>query len=135
MQPQTENPPHKPVILLVDDEEAVRQTMARWLERSGYEVKVAENGVDAMGYAMWPGHHVDLVITDVDMPRLGGPHFIQQLHEELPSVPVLYVSGYPRSIFAFLDADPAIPFLHKPFPLAELADAVQKLIPTTPVPA
>ena len=135
MQLPIENPPRKPVILLADDEEAVRKTMARWLERSGYEVKVVENGVDAMGYAMWPGHEVDLVITDVDMPRLGGPMFVQQLHQVLPTVPVLYVSGYPRSIFAFLDADPEIPFLHKPFALSELAAAVRKLLPPALVPA
>ena len=118
----------RPVILLVDDEPAVRTTLCRWLERSGYSVLPAENGLDALGYALWPGQQIDLVITDIDMPRLGGIGFVEQLNEAQPGTPVLYVSGYPRSIFAFLDDDPTIPFLQKPFALAELSATAGALI-------
>lgn len=129
MQSHFDTPARKPVILLVDDEEMVRKTLCRWLERAGYVVHAAENGLDALGYALWPGHKIDLVITDVDMPRLGGLLFAEQLREAQPGIPVLFVSGYPRSIFAFLDADPTIPYLHKPFALTELTATVRKLLP------
>ena len=127
-EPQNNADNSKPVILLVDDEPSVRTTLCRWLERSGFRVLPAENGMDALGYALWPGQRIDLVITDVDMPRLGGISFVEQLREAQPGIPVMYVSGYPRSIFAFLDENPSIPYLQKPFALADLTSAANAIL-------
>ena len=117
----------RPVILLVDDEAPVRRVLGRILEREGYTVLPAENGLDALGYALWPGQRVDLVITDVTMPVLGGNEFVQHLRESQPDMPVLYVSGYPKSS-ADLDGASNTHFLLKPFDPAQLTETVRGLL-------
>lgn len=117
----------RPVILLVEDEVAVRRALCRGLERAGYTVLAAEHGLDALGYALWPGQRIDLVITDVSMPVLGGRELVRHLQESQPTTPVLYVSGYSIESLDFPPHD-NMHYLSKPFSLAQLTSVVGELL-------
>lgn len=81
-------------ILLVEDETGVRVTARRILERRGYTVLEASNGIEAL--AMWREWHneIDVVVTDLRMPKLGGRDLIERLAADRPDLPVVLFSGY-----------------------------------------
>jgi two-component system cell cycle sensor histidine kinase/response regulator CckA len=108
-------------ILLVDDEDAVRGVCRRCLEETGFRVLEAENGLEALLAASEHRSGVDLLITDLVMPRIGGIELGQAFQTIWPGVKVLYVSGSP-SEQARLPAGCA--FLKKPYDLAALTNAV-----------
>ena len=111
-------------ILLVEDEPALRHAAMRVLRKAGYDVLVASDGLEALE-VLERGAVVDLVITDVVMPRLGGNDLIKALRERGRRVPVLFTSGYPGRGDAPEDLEPGLPFLTKPWTIAELLDAVR----------
>jgi two-component system cell cycle sensor histidine kinase/response regulator CckA len=116
-------------ILVVEDEELVRQTIVRTLERLGYRVLVARDGQEAISLAAaWPGR-VDLVITDVVMPRMGGEEVVARLRRTRPSVRVLYVSGYTERVLLRTGTES---FLRKPFVTSVLAMQVRALLRSGP---
>ncbi|MEP6779704.1 MAG: ATP-binding protein, partial [Gemmatimonadaceae bacterium] len=82
-------------LLLVEDEPAVRSVSARLLRRHGYNVQEAIDGADAV-LQMGDGKlfNIALLITDVVMPRMGGPELVTEFRKERPTLPVLLVSGY-----------------------------------------
>ena len=82
------------LILVVDDEEAIRAVANRILTRHGYRVVVAANGVE--GLKMYDEHHADLaaIITDVSMPEMDGPAMIAALRERKVEIPIIVSSGY-----------------------------------------
>ena len=113
-------------VLIVEDEAAVRTLAGRALAGLGYTVLEAEHGRDALKLLrQYPGT-IDLVITDVVMPELGGMELIEALAAERPDTAVLVMSGY-------LDSDTAsdvihdanLPFLQKPFGPDDLSGAVR----------
>jgi len=84
-------------VLLVEDEAAVRGVARRILERAGYTVYEARHGADAL--LVWREQggargNIDVLLTDVRMPELGGRELAAQLRRERPDLPVVYVSGY-----------------------------------------
>jgi signal transduction histidine kinase/ActR/RegA family two-component response regulator len=81
-------------VLLVEDEAAVRATARRILERHGYNVVEARHGRDAL--LEWKEHegHIDLLLTDLRMPEMGGRELADTLRAERPELPVLFMSGY-----------------------------------------
>ena len=81
-------------ILLVEDEEALRTGTARMLADSGYEVLMASNGVEALEVLDRERIAVDLVITDVAMPKMRGDELARQIATRIPAIPVIFVSGY-----------------------------------------
>ena len=85
-------------ILLVDDEELLREGVQEMLELGGYAVITANNGQEAMASLANPA--IDLVITDLVMPKMDGVDFVEQLRKVRPDVPVLVVSGSSRNIMA-----------------------------------
>jgi signal transduction histidine kinase/CheY-like chemotaxis protein len=103
-------------ILVVEDDAAVRASTVRALRRAGYEVLEAPDGNEALSLLASRSVPVDLVVSDIVMPRMGGAAFIRALHERWPGVRVLFVSGYPgdspdvRAVEAL-----AIPVLEKPY--------------------
>jgi CheY-like chemotaxis protein len=115
-------------LLVVDDEEAVRWIVSRTLEAEGYEVTQAANGLEAME-AIARNGRVDLVLTDVVMPRLGGRELVERLEGKYPDLPVIWMSGYPRDA-AFGDGGPngAHPFLQKPIPPDVLIRTVEAVL-------
>jgi len=116
-------------ILLVEDDRAVRDLGARILRRSGYTVVEAIHGPDALRIAEQPGESIDLVLTDVVMPEMGGRRLVELLRERRPSIKVVFMSGYPDDAVVrqgILQAD--IEFLEKPFTPVTLARKIREVL-------
>jgi signal transduction histidine kinase/predicted Ser/Thr protein kinase len=126
--PRRTSSSHPGRILVVDDEPLVRRTTGKALERAGYEVCFAANGVEALGVVQG-GEPVDLVVTDVQMPEMDGPAFVRRLAELGLHVPVLFVSGYPDEELAGASIlGEGVEFLQKPFTLREIGDRVRRML-------
>jgi PAS domain S-box-containing protein len=82
------------LVLLVEDEAAVRNLASRVLQRLGYRVLTAANGREALEIADAHGGRIDLVVTDVVMPELSGVELVDRLHERYPTIKVVLMSGY-----------------------------------------
>jgi PAS domain S-box-containing protein len=116
-------------ILLVEDEESVRQLVRETLESRGYRVLEAANGNAALALAAAHAETIHLVITDVVMPGLSGHELVQQLLPARPGTKVLYLSGYAEDAFASpLPADGKKTFLQKPFTLQSLSRKVREVL-------
>jgi CheY-like chemotaxis protein len=114
-------------ILVVEDNETVLEVTARVLMDAGYDVVTAGDGVAALDIIK-SQPALDLLITDIRMPRMGGHVLAQQVLEHHPDLPIIYISGYasdwdPRATLG----QPHI-FLSKPFPMEELILAVEALL-------
>jgi two-component system, cell cycle sensor histidine kinase and response regulator CckA len=119
-------------ILVVEDEQLVRALTRRTLERSGYRVYEASNGAEALTVARELGGGLQLVITDVVMPVMGGRELAAALRHERPSLSVLFMSGYTHEREAHLTSGGGMShFLHKPFTLDELRNRVRLLLDLT----
>jgi PAS domain S-box-containing protein len=120
-------------LLVVEDEASVRMVIRRQLESLGYRVREAANGRDALAIAEELGDALDLVITDMVMPVLGGREFVSQLTERLPGVRTMYISGYTddQVLRRGLEQSGA-PFLEKPFTLERLATVVRQALSAVP---
>ena len=81
-------------ILVVEDESSVRRLVKAILERVGYNVLEARDGEDALSVWREQAERIDLVLTDVVMPRLDGPSFVAEILETHPATRVVYLSGY-----------------------------------------
>jgi CheY-like chemotaxis protein len=113
-------------ILLVEDEPGVRGLAKRVLTQRGYRVLEAADGAIALRLAAGHVGEIDLVLTDVDMPNLGGRGMMEELKELSPDLRVLFMSGYPKAE-VFPDAARAkrTPYLQKPFTAETLCDEVR----------
>lgn len=123
-----ETPAHAPLrILLVDDDELIRQSIAPMLERCGHRVDCAESGLEALD-RIKTGLEVDLAILDLNMPGLSGAQTLPRLHALRPGLPVLLSSGHSDSALPQLLQDaPRVAFLRKPFTLAELKAKIEAM--------
>jgi len=120
-------------LLLVEDESAVRQLSAKVLRRHGYRVLEAQHGVEALAVCERHPERIDLVVTDVVMPEMGGGQLVERLRTLRPGIRVLYTSGYADSaLVAHGVADEGIPFLPKPFVPAALVAKVREVLETAP---
>jgi len=116
-------------VLLVEDEDPVRKFGARALRNKGYDVIEAESGEAALGILRNAPGKIDLLITDVVMPRLDGPGLVREVREICPDIKVIFISGYTEDAFRRrLDSDGNIDFLPKPFSLKQLAAKVKDVI-------
>ena len=116
-------------ILLVEDEDPVRIFGARALRNKGYKVLEAKSGEAALELLQSSGEKIDLLITDVVMPRMDGPALIREVREVIPDMKVIFISGYTEDAFRQrLDSDSEIHFLPKPFNLKQLATKVKEVI-------
>lgn len=118
-------------ILLVEDEPSLREMVERILERAGHQVILAESSPHALRLAR-EGGRFDLVLTDVVMPEMSGPELAARLSEHDPSLPVLFMSGYPDRIDQEGTLDPDAPFLAKPFTPDGLIEAVRRVLDGKP---
>ncbi len=117
------------VVLLVEDEEAVRRGGKRMLETRGYTVHEAGSGVEALDIMDELGGAVDIVVSDVVMPEMDGPTLLTELRKRYPDLKFIFVSGYAEDAFARnLPADAKFGFLPKPFSLKQLAEAVREML-------
>ncbi|GGN32378.1 hypothetical protein GCM10010109_53380 [Actinoplanes campanulatus] len=119
--PDAGEPGRHHVILLADDEEGVRESTARALTRHGYRVLTAPDGPAALTLAHRHRDEIDVLLTDVMMPRMHGGELAQRVVELIPDIRVIYMSGYAEPL---LDVAPAgsaaTPLLEKPFAITEL---------------
>ena len=117
-------------LLVVDDEEMVREVIVRTLLNHGYEVVQAINGEEALKRLAELDGRVDLVVSDVVMPVMGGAELALKLAEIYPALPIVWMSGYPRETIigrGRLGEDQV--FLQKPVPPGVLLDTVARAIP------
>lgn len=98
------------LILVVDDEDAIRRVAQRTLERFGYRVVTARNGVEALALYEQCGDDIALVFTDMAMPEMDGPELIAELRAINPSVRIIGSSGLTSS--EGLDREVGSPVMH-----------------------
>ena len=116
-------------ILLVEDEESVRQLVRDTLEAKGYRVFEAESGEAGLAVANGFNGNIDLVITDVVMPGISGRELVEQLAKSRPTTKVLYLSGYTEdAILSDGSIEQGTAFLQKPFSLQSLARKVREVL-------
>ena len=116
-------------VLVVEDEDNVRMMAVRILKLQGYKVIEARTGGDAYLICQRMAKPVDLVITDVIMPHMGGPELVKLLNELWPELKVLYMSGYtPNAVVHDGILDSSTPYLQKPFRPIELAQKVRGVL-------
>ncbi|WP_150287588.1 cell cycle histidine kinase CckA [Rhabdaerophilum calidifontis] len=113
-------------ILLVEDEDAVRNFGARALRSRGYTVIEAQSGTDALEQVGDRIGEIDLVVSDVVMPEMDGPTLLKELRARNPDLKVIFVSGYAEEAFRKnLPDGEQFDFLPKPFGLKQLVEAVK----------
>jgi PAS domain S-box-containing protein len=116
-------------ILLVEDEESVRQLVRETLQAKGYRVLEAENGQSGLTAAAAHNGTIDLVITDVVMPGMSGRELAEKLIETRPQTKVLYLSGYTEdTIVSEGTIESGKAFLQKPFTLQNLSRKVREVL-------
>lgn len=121
--------PDEKVILLVEDEPAVRAVVARLLKARGYVVKAASCGVEALELGGTMDGPPALVISDVVMPDMRGPVLVERLRQRWPGLQALLVSGYSGELTAAGAVDESrCAFLQKPFTGDALAEKVRELL-------
>jgi two-component system, cell cycle sensor histidine kinase and response regulator CckA len=116
-------------VILVEDEDPVRIFGARALRNKGYTVLEARSGEAALELMDQTSEKIDLLITDVVMPKMDGPGLVREVRETHPDMKVIFISGYTEDSFRQrLDSDSNIHFLPKPFSLKQLATKVKEVI-------
>jgi CheY-like chemotaxis protein len=125
----SEAPAPLATILVVEDEAGIRALVRKILRRQGYEVLEAANGEDALALCRDQGRRVELLITDVLMPRMGGRELVERLQTQGHDMKVLYVSGYTDDANIYsADLPAGTAFLQKPFTLGSLLDKVKEVL-------
>jgi CheY-like chemotaxis protein len=116
-------------ILLVEDDDAVRAMVRSVLEKSGYRLVEAANGRAALALCDSRAAQIDLVITDMVMPEMGGREFALRLEAIRPGIKVLYMSGYTNGVTAGHGVlEPGIAFVQKPLVASALVEKVQAML-------
>ena len=114
-------------ILVVDDEELVRQLAQAILEDQGYQVVLATNGLEAVEAFTKESETITAVLLDLSMPGLSGEEVLRQLQNLRPSVPVVLSSGYDQDdVVTSIGAHTA--FLRKPYSPADLIKSLDSVI-------
>ena len=109
-------------ILLADDEPAIRSLIEAALTAEGYRVLPAKNGFEALHVFDQHGADIDMLITDMRMPYIGGVELVAALHARRATLKCLGISAYA------MHEDPGVPVLPKPFSRRQLLQAVQQLL-------
>jgi PAS domain S-box-containing protein len=117
--------PGTETILLVDDEAMIRNLGRTTLERYGYHVLLAKDGVEALDVFRSHQHQVNLVVLDLTMPRMSGQDVARKLFEIHPSIRVLFASGYSAEDARGPESERVLGFIGKPFRPDDLARQVR----------
>jgi CheY-like chemotaxis protein len=126
-------------VLLVEDEPVVRSLMREILQRNGYTVLDAGDGPQAIKLCKARGEEIDLLLSDVVMPRMSGAELARRVASELPDTKVLFVSAYGEETLRLQGYSPPegeTHFLSKPFTPDELLDKIREVLdaPGAPTP-
>jgi signal transduction histidine kinase len=118
-------------LLLVEDEAAVRASVRRLLEWHGYTVLEARNGEDALRVYEANENGIDLVLTDLIMPEMGGHELVERLRAHDPSLRVLFMSGYTERVLTSNGSmPPGTGFVEKPFTVETLMRRLREVLDT-----
>jgi two-component system cell cycle sensor histidine kinase/response regulator CckA len=128
-EPSSDIDPKAATILIVEDEEILLDLARHILRKHGFNVLTASNGEEAMKIVHSATHPVDLLFTDVVMPRMTGPELASKLTSLNPSLPVIYTSGYTREVMEeFGLSAQRGDFLEKPYNLEQLVVKVKEVL-------
>ena len=122
-------------VLVVEDEEGVREVAERILQDYGFETLPAADGREALDIMASAGDKVTVVLLDLSMPRMGGQETLRHLREHRPELPVIMMSGYTEEAVAsqFSDDGPGMTaFLQKPFLAEDLMDVLRRALAVSP---
>jgi two-component system, cell cycle sensor histidine kinase and response regulator CckA len=126
---ELDDKPATETVLVVEDNDKVRSIVRAVLMKQGYNVLEASNGKDALELVEGNGRRVDLLVTDLVMPELGGRELAEQLGPLYPSMRVLFMSGYtPEALFQTNVFGPDTAFLQKPFTPDEFLQKVRAVL-------
>ncbi len=125
--PQPETLSSSETILLVEDDEDVRVAVGDMLRRTGYEVQEAADGIEALYQLGQSSVHPQLVLTDVMMPRMTGPQLAKRLDALMPSVKILFMSGYTDGTLEPMNGQRSA-FILKPFNSKDLLRKVRETL-------
>jgi CheY-like chemotaxis protein len=116
------------VVLLVEDEPAVREATERILDRSGYCVLTAATGHDALALAGQPGR-IDVLLTDVLMPKMQGKELADRIRALRPGIRVLFMSGHTHGLLSDRGIlEPGFNLIEKPFSKASLLTKLNEIL-------
>jgi CheY-like chemotaxis protein/two-component sensor histidine kinase len=119
------------LVLLVEDEPALREVTRRILTRNGYRVIAADNGNEAIRAAMSCEGRIDVLLTDVIMPGMQGREVAQQIRKIQPDIAILYMSGYTEGLLSAQGVlEPGINLIEKPFNEKSLLRKVGEILHT-----
>ncbi|MGK2934160.1 MAG: response regulator [Gemmatimonadaceae bacterium] len=129
-------PPPRPVareprgrtVLIADDEEPVRRVASRLLVRNGYDVREAANGAEALRMLAAGDGKIDILVSDIIMPEMGGLELARRVATDFPGLPVLLISGYSDSHELGQSIPAELDLLQKPFSGTELTAAVERCL-------
>ena len=120
-------------VLLVEDEDSVRELVRVTLSSRGYKVLEAEHGEAGLRVAEETNGTIDILVTDVVMPGIGGRELAKRIQSKRPNIKVLYLSGYTEDAISTQGAlTPGTAFLQKPFTLQNLAKKVREVLRSQP---
>lgn len=117
-------------VLVLDDDEWIREVASIGLEREGYNVISAGTGEEAVALAGAPSQKlIHLLLADVVLPGIGGPDAAKQIQRLWPNIRVLFMSGYGEDVLSrYGIAEKQIGFLQKPFAPAALVGKVRRML-------
>jgi DNA-binding NtrC family response regulator len=113
------------VVLVVDDDTSVRAYLKAALKREGFLTLEAGDGELGLGLVRRIGSDIDLVISDIKMPKLDGLQLANLVRAEFPKIPIILISGYTD---VALENQPWVEFIPKPFLLSALLNIVRKMV-------
>jgi PAS domain S-box-containing protein len=132
-EPAPEHEPAGETVLIVEDEPAMREVTRRILSRSGYHVIVAANGQEAIEIAANHAGDIDVLLTDVVMPRMLGKEAAERIRALRPGVKVLFMSGYSQGVLDCQGVvDVGVNLIQKPFSEAQLLATLGRIIAGAP---
>jgi PAS domain S-box-containing protein len=125
--------PRKETVLLVEDEAAVRKLASEVLRKSGYQVLEAKDGEEGLAAFVAKADEIDIVVTDVVMPKLGGLAMAERILSRRPDAPIVFMSGYSDDPIPALNMPHSkCVFLQKPFSIAGLLEKISDSVLAKP---
>ena len=116
-------------ILLVEDYRSLREMIRIGLEKVGYKVVAAGNGVEALDLAKSHKEAIQLLITDVIMPEMDGPQLVEQISEQNSGIKVLFMSGYADEMLGQRSVlNSGVAFIKKPFEICDLLAKIREAL-------
>jgi two-component system, cell cycle sensor histidine kinase and response regulator CckA len=115
-------------VLLVEDQDGIRDLVGEFLRRNGYTVLHAVDGEEALRIAGKYEHAIDLLLTDILMPNIGGRELAQRLTQVRPQIRVLFMSGYPEHMTLSDEVTSQAAVLQKPFLMDDLARKIRYVL-------